>query len=395
MFEKLYTKLVDALIDPIIQYILKTHWALRVFIVLLLACVSLNLTNPGFFTEALCYVESTIKHSFTTNTSTVYLSDNTKERLESTVSRLKLALQRDIKTQENKTQENAPWAIAQMNLALTNKNTVDAQAVQSINKVVNTECSCWKEGENQPNHKYPRHIPATAWALFTLAYNAHRPTDAQVSFVLDSQQKEEGWWPIFPTRDKQYSSTYATAWAILALDKLSKTSLLSQELDAKARNAIANGRAWLFQQREPGSARWKNYPLWKTGEVSLSLSGLVIHALHQTASADKSELRELSESWIAQLPDKIPVASECETPYAWINSQDGAEQDSICQLVVPWLIIGTVDVYNMSNLKNKVRLSCWLEQALLHSDISNSDTVDEDWKRAEVTLALRYLLGEF
>ena len=241
MFEAFYTKLLDALIDPIIQFILKIHWALRVFIVLLLACVSLNLTNPAFFSEVLCYGESAIKYSLTTNTSTVYLSDNTKDILESTVSRLKLALQRDIKAQENKAQEYSPWSIAQMYLALANKNTVDAQAVQSINKVVNTECSCWKEGENQPNRKYPRHIPATAWALFTLAYNAYRPTDAQVSFVLDSQQQEEGWWPIYQTGDKQYSSTYATAWSILALDKMLKTNLLSQELDAKARNAIANG----------------------------------------------------------------------------------------------------------------------------------------------------------
>ena len=151
----------------------------------------------------------------------------------------------------------------------------------------------------------------------------------------------------------------------------------------------------MLQHREQGSARWKNYPLWEIGEVSLSLSGLVIHALHQTASGDKSELRELNENWIAELPEQLPAAGKCEIPYAWINSKEGAEQDTICQLVVPWLIIGTVDVYNMSSLKNKVRLSCWMEQALLHSGISNSDTVFEDWKKSEIALSLRYLLGEF
>ena len=395
MLEKFYAKLVDALIDPIIQYIVKTHWALRVFIILLLASVSLNLKSPELFNQALCYGESAIKHSITINDSKVSLSGNTIYTIKSTLSRLKLGLQSNIEVEENKIQDTGPWTIVTLNLALSNDSTVNNHAIQSINKVVTTECSCWKEGEKQANRKYPRHIPATAWALFTLAYNKHPPTDAQVSFILDAQQKEEGWWSIYLTGNKQYSSTYATALAILALDRLSKSNLFSQELHAKAIKSIANGRAWLFKHRENRNARWKNYPSWEIGEVSLSLSGLVIHALHQTASADKSELIEISENWVAQLPEKIPDAGACEITYAWVASLDGAEQDSICQLVVPWLIIGSVDVYNVSNFKNKARLSCWLEKALLHSNISNSDTVVEDWKRSEITLALRYLLGEF
>ena len=119
-----------------------------------------------------------------------------------------------------------------------------------------------------------------------------------------------------------------------------------------------------------------------------------MYALHQTVETDGQELSDLDEDWIRELPDNIPLAGACEIPYVWIRSQDGNYQDTFCQLTVPWLIIGTVNIYSKSAWKDRLRINCWLEKLLSDGQIFRSDAVIESWKRSEITIALRFLLGD-
>ena len=106
------------------------------------------------------------------------------------------------------------------------------------------DVACWQDNSSLGN---PRNIPKTSWIIFTFAEIDIPATDTEIRFLLD-QQHLDGSWSFFQiTDDSPYSSTYATAWAVLALNnQLSKNLISDPLLSNKVSKAINTGASWLL-----------------------------------------------------------------------------------------------------------------------------------------------------
>jgi hypothetical protein len=228
--------------------------------------------------------------------------------------------------------------------------------------------------------------------LFALAHLNSAPSPDKVRFLLDVQS-DEGWWPMFlypkPER-RENASTYATAFSLLALNELLSRQLLSPEQIDPVNDTIRRGSSWLLGRRISGQARWWDYPLSGNRKISLSLSGLVIYTLHHLS---KDSFVELDRQWLAELPESLPSADACEISLVWTVTLDGPYQDHNCQLTLAWLLAATADAYPRGTWIQKATAIAWVERVLNETNILQSETLPENWKRAEALISLKHLVS--
>jgi hypothetical protein len=149
------------------------------------------------------------------------------------------------------------------------------------------------------------HFPLSGLILLALATIEEPGTNEELGFLID-EQNPDGWWSVFPVEAKsQYASAYATAWVLLGLNGQLERGFVDKKDVARVHNAIGKGAAWLIDHREPG-ARWKDYPLVREGNLSESISGVVLHTLHQLAP---QQLRQVDMDWLEQLPKSFHLSS--------------------------------------------------------------------------------------
>jgi len=281
------------------------------------------------------------------------------------------------------------WSIAQATVASHKLKPFETKRIANFFRAeADPSCGCWRE---IPGHTHPRHVAASGWIIFALAEISEPATSAEISFFTGEQQigSEGGWWSVFPveSEDSQHASTYATAWAVLALHKQRSTKGLSTGDDLAARLAIDKGAGWLINRREP-RARWKDYPKSTSGKTSESISGFVVHVLHQVWPHN---LREIDRAWLDNLPTPPPAVGDADHGYRWITGKDGNHLESIVQIRLPWMLIATVDAYPSGGIWQRVRALLWMEQALQQESIT-AETQERNWWRAELLYALRYVL---
>jgi|GEM_PF-6635948 len=395
MLETLIEKLIEKYLDPCLKWFFSLHKAFRGLLLALITLALLNFYFPGQFYKYKSLI-SHINSSVLFDESKLILSTDQGKNVSGVLSSLDYGLTVDLETLKKDGEQ--PWGLAQAILALTDVNSPNSNDVElQLRKVKAIDCSCWKEWINQREHTFPKHIPASAWAILALAYNQVRPHRSEVDFILKTQNISAGggWWPVFPSNNNEFASTFATAWSIIALNKLIGDNLLDKDQEDKAVSALKSGQSWLISNREHEKGRWFDYPSSKSGQISLSLSGLAIYSLHQSAKLVNLDVINLDKEWVANLPENIPNAGSCEIPYIWVKGFDGLNQDTFCQLTVPWLIIGTAAIYENVTPLEKLTINSWVDRVILESKITFSDNIAEHWKRAEIIIALRALLGTF
>ena len=125
------------------------------------------------------------------------------------------------------------------------------------------------------------------------------------------------------------------------------------------------------------------------GVVSESISGVVLHALHQTATG---RLRQIDSEWLDSLPETLLSASDADHTYIWYKSKEAWTNDDYVQIRLPWLLVGTVDAYENGSVLQRAKALLWIEDALAQPSIATADTTVENWWRAEILFGLRYVL---
>jgi hypothetical protein len=161
-------------------------------------------------------------------------------------------------------------------------------------------------------------------------------------------------------------------------------------------NAIRKGSSWLINHRANAS-RWKDYPLNVASQDSDSLSGLVMHALHLTASDSITQLKKewldnLPYKWLDNPPYRGPPVGDKSQNLIWIPLRaGGAASDSSVQITLPWMLIATADAYGAGNYRERTRALLWMERALDQEAAIHADTQVQNWWRAEFLLAFRYI----
>lgn len=280
------------------------------------------------------------------------------------------------------------WPTAQTLLAVDGVLPLDtARLTRFLAASADSACACWRE---IPQSGSPRNVATTGWITLALAAMRVPIGATHVAFFL-SEQDSDGWWSVFLVANRpDFASTYGTAWAMLGLSSQIDAGLLRAPDSAASAAAIARATSWLLGARESNRPRWKDYPDSRLGRESLSLSGLALHVLHRIAPSATGQVDAL---WLDSLPVQAPTANEAEHSLQWIDGKDGRHQDSFEQSILPWVLIGTVDAWASGTSLQRARALLWLERASLQQSVLEAETQSESWRRAELLIALKYLLA--
>jgi hypothetical protein len=228
-----------------------------------------------------------------------------------------------------------------------------------------------------------------------LAYSRlnQRPDQKQITFLIRNQHSA-GWWPIFPSIDRdEYGSTYATTMSVWSLEELLKKGLIVREQEPAVEAAVQRGRSWLISHNIRGQARWSDYQSSEYGQQSIGLSGLVMHVLHLLPDPAPAWL---DQDWMSSLPTALPHANEQIASGKPIALLDGTVfTDTTHNFSLPWLIIATADAYPNGNLFQRAAALRLLGQLdTRRQDDLRRELQNMPWAAAELLMALRYLSGE-
>lgn len=278
------------------------------------------------------------------------------------------------------------WAVSQMTVALEEASPVQPAAVKAFfSQNMDKECGCWRETpQKQP------HTGATGWTIFALSKLNEKAPAESINYVL-SGQSPEGWWALHPaTQEPRNASTYATAWATLAL--CSQLPLYEKEaggLSEKIKASITSATDWMKRSAFAGEARWYDYPANDPHIKSISLSGLVLHTLHACGSPEM--VREADPRWLDALPDGVTDASDTDVSNTYIELAGGElDFDRTRHYKLQWQLVATVDAYAAGNRMQKAAALQWIE-AILKPGLASPDVRNKNWVSAELLYALKYL----
>ena len=284
----------------------------------------------------------------------------------------------------------SPWAAAQVALATFSGSNNNTNEITSfIRNAAETGCGCWREIPGDTGK--PLNIFISGWVLLAFAQMGEHGTREEVRFLLD-EQHQDGSWSVFPVeqRHHKFASAYGTAFALLGLNAQLEKKLVGSMDYELVSAAVRKGSAWLLARRESGS-RWKDYPNMPTGEARISISGVVLHALHQTVP---DQLHEIDRDWLDNLPSGTVSAKADDRPFVWIKTKDGKfEDDRFVYIKLPWLLIGTVDAYHNGSIIQRAYALAWIETALNQTSVTTADTLPDPWWRAEVLYSIKYVLA--
>jgi hypothetical protein len=386
-FWKKLQEVLDALLEPFWCWVSartkELSWQVRTLLLVLAGLVALAAAYwnslPLFYRTVEAFGKIVINAP-----TQIPLDSSLTFKMRETSRRLAEGLRADLNDPENIDPPSA-WTLSILAAASNGMTKIKPEVVRTyFSKSTEIACNCWPERpESRPN------IAVSGWVLFALAELNFSAAEAEVRFLLN-EQKRDGWWSVFQATDDQANaSTFGTAWALIGLQTQLRNQLIPPTMEEEVSNAIEKGSSWLIRHRS--GSRWKDYPFHEKGAKSDSLSGLVMHALHMTASGS---IKQLKKEWMDNLPAKVPAAGDASQNFVWVKLRAGApEKDDFVQIALPWMLIATADAYSAGNYFERTRTLLWMERALYQESVVHADTQVDNWWRAELLLALRYVVG--
>jgi hypothetical protein len=282
------------------------------------------------------------------------------------------------------------WTTAEIVAALTDRDIDAAQTIAYFNRERGPGSERFGPSSafgwaKYGKAGYPPHLDVTSWVLLAFAQLHYSVDSKELEFVLGSQ-KQAGWWPIYPSSDdERNASCDATAMTIWALHE--QLAVGAPDRD-KITLAVASGAQWLYSQRSPKTARWRDYP---AGRPLLSVSGLALHALHMVGGYD---LKDIDRLWLRSLPNTLPRADEYDVSARTVfrSSNDPIQTDDTKYYSLPWAIVATIDAYPNGNIFDRAFALNWLERVIAASPLETLKGDNHDnWVLALNLLALKRL----
>lgn len=277
------------------------------------------------------------------------------------------------------------WAVSQMIVALGDKSPVTSDAVRGFfERNMDASCGCWRETpQKQP------HTAASGWTLFAMSKLGLPPPDTSIDFLL-ARQSPDGWWPLHPAKvEARNASTYATAWATLALCSLRPQLAADKVRSEKASLAVDGALNWLSRSKVTGKARWFDYPANDPHIKSISISGLAIHALHVCGA--EGLLAATDSAWLDEIDYTIVDANDTDVSNTYIELMDGAlDFDRTRHYKLQWQLVATVDAYPRGDKVQRAAAVQWIE-TILTPELAGPEVRSKNWVASELLYALKYL----
>jgi hypothetical protein len=277
------------------------------------------------------------------------------------------------------------WTTGQLVTAMRGHVPLSGEKIaQDLMKQIDPNCGCWNGYMGVP------HTITNSWGLMAFERLGQQPPQTAISFLIESQQ-DSGLWGVFPTKDPQYGSTYATAMAIISLQNQLNTNKLPSALAAKISDAVTRGRAWLENYNEPGYCSWLDYHDFGANHSFIGVTAIVVHALHRLKSP---RTRYFAKLWLASI-DTVPSGQDFDSSVIYVPYPAGKHtMDSTRYLKLPWMIIATVDSYRGGSLVDRYRALRWLDSVMSSIDKLKAQSLQLEFVAAEFVIALRYLAND-
>jgi biotin carboxyl carrier protein len=376
-----FVQLADSLIAPIWAWVMARSWTFRLAVLVLGGVTALAWNKADIVSENYRLGISVLKVA--TADDGLALDSDTKAKLISTTQRLDRTVKADLTSFAGL----VPWSIAQAIVALEGQQPTTVRpgyaqkAISLIRSNETDDCFCWAEIPSKKTDQICTFI--AGWVMLAFSNLGETISDGEVTHILEAQ-KADGWWPMFEDMaDEAFASTYSTAWIVLGLAEMNRRELISSAMRSRAEDAVARGVAWLLHTRTD-LGKWKPYPNIAKSRESDSISGLVLHTLHV---ADPSGLRELDRDWLSSLPRTPPEAPLEEGSYVEFRGRF----DHFQQITLPWMLIATVDAYPSGDIFQRARARNWIDSALSERSVLAADADTNNWWRAELLYALKYV----
>jgi hypothetical protein len=336
--------------------LMATSWAGLLAIVFLTSAVFLHTAYSDQITNGTRIFLSLMGHA-ATNKSDLKVSTRQYAQLQSVNlalrSRVADSLDYELKAKNKK----AGWPIAEYNLALGRYNaSKQSVALDLLDNARMHNQPCWPENLVD----YTCHVGATAWALYSLAASGVPASSASVGVLLDLQKKD-GWWPMYfnLSDDRSNASTYATAWALLAI------SAQEQFADPATQRRIETARktatGWLVATRIANHYRWKDYPFNDGGVVGESISALSIIALDQAGRG--TDLAPLNRGWLRELPVFPKAVGTMERSNISLAA-DRDYWDKTGYTVVPWVSLSILPSFRDGDQLGRAKARIYLDNVI-------------------------------
>jgi hypothetical protein len=387
--------LLDIIVDPIIAALKKLPLIVLIIAISIISAISVAAYHYRDILISISYDVIYIPRVLTDSSSIPFSSDISTHMV-STQHRLLLTIDTDLDEISSGTTSNilVPWSAAQAVVAVHDfdKSKLDVQhIVKFINYGKAPMSECWAETPDRLREFCNPFI--AGWILYAFAEMGIPSSKATLETLL-SEQQVGGWWSTFPANnDRQYASTYTTAWVLLGVSKQKQKGYVSADQISAVDKALIRGTQWLLSARN--HARWKNYPYLTADEASQSesISGVVLHAINNVIDVEALQLdkEQLNKEWLEKLPDRIVTAGETEKVYIGIPTKAGWAFDHFEQLQMPWLTVATVDAFPSGNVFQRAKALKWLENVLDDESVSSSDSRN-NWWRAELLYSLNYAI---
>jgi len=384
IFGKQFQALVDSVLEPVWSWVIARSWAFRASLILIVSIAVGGWQRPDLVQDLFERARFAYRVE-TSDSQTIPLSERTEARLSRTLGRLGDVIENDLLPESR--QNMTAWSASQTLVAgqSLGKEPEDPDAlVEFIRRARVSSCFCWTELPIDRQHAPGLHI--SGWVITALA-GMNRGLEPDELSSLLALQSADGSWTIFAGAEpNSWASTYATAWMTLGLHRQLKADLVTPSQKSRVKGSVRRGTAWLLQKRENG--RWRPYPNRASSIPSNSISGLVLHVLHQVGAP---ELVAIDRQWLQQLPDEVVEASSKESPYVEVPTSAGTQFDHFQQLEAPWMLAATADAYQAGNGVEKRRALTWVERSLSRASFDNADSQPDNWWRAELAIGLAHL----
>lgn len=284
------------------------------------------------------------------------------------------------------------WDTAQVAVALNGLNLPGRASIEApkilayLQSTRSADCSCWKERQGEDPGR--AHVGATAWVLYAKAQLGISAEEAEIRFLLDQQHARANSWSMFPCVEPDSGSTYATAWAVLALGEQTRRKLLPEHLSRQVGAAVRSGLSWLEAQEKPNGL-WASYPrLNHPEDISYSNSGFATFVLNQLELYPSAERRR---SWMRHVPAALPKTFAAESYNSWVCQDNNSQREAVRYLLVPWILVASAEAYGDGSLLQRARVVRLVEDLVAREDDLISEVGQEYFLAAEVVIALRHI----
>lgn len=261
------------------------------------------------------------------------------------------------------------WQAAQIALALDRQGRT-RELLDHIERERDREVGLWwKWPVNVPVHHW-HDVAGSGWSMYALARFGRAVPHDSIQAML-RRQTHGGAWPMAPEiydlpDGRRLDSTYATAWALLALQQVAADELLPASLRSDVRDALEDGCGWLAKSQVDGDWPWFGGDSHRAGAPLQFTAGLAAVRVCGQIDVARAQLRVI----LATSAD-VGIRSGVSERDVWVDGGvDGVigaapkserwARDNNSLLPFPWAVLMLVEAWPKLALRPEERLKVGL-----------------------------------